>query len=75
MNDLAKFELYVVRNKEGKFFRRKGYGGYGDTWVEGIATARIYANIRGARTIVAFFANKYPQFGVPEIVNYRYPKG
>lgn len=61
-------KLYVVRNKEGKYFRRKGYGGYGDTWVEGMATARIYAKIGPARSMCTFFARAYPKFGIPEIV-------
>jgi hypothetical protein len=64
----AKLSLFVVRNRDGKFFRRKGYGGRGDSWVSDLATARIYAKVGGARAIVSFFASKYPEFGVPDIV-------
>ena len=27
-------KLYVVRNKQGKYFRAIGYGGYGSNWVD-----------------------------------------
>lgn len=64
----ASLDFYVVRNKEGKFFRAKGYGGHGDSWVEEIGRARVYANIRGPRGVVSFFALNYPDYGVPEIV-------
>ncbi len=65
---LTKLELYVVRNKEGKFFRRKGYGGSGNSWVDDVALARFYVKIGGARAIVGFYASNYPAFGVPDIV-------
>jgi hypothetical protein len=35
-------KLYVVINKEGKYFRAKGRDGYGETWVSDIQKARIY---------------------------------
>lgn len=65
---LTKLALYVVKNKEGKFFRRKGYGGGGSSWVDDVATARFYVKIAGARAIVGFYAGNYPQFGIPDIV-------
>lgn len=65
---LASLELFVVRNKEGKFFRRKGYGGSGESWVASIGAARIYPKLGGARAIVSFYALNYPQYGVPELV-------
>jgi len=65
-NDLS---FFAVRNKEGKWFRRKGYGGYGETWVE-LKGARLYTRIGGARTQVTYFSNAYPEFGVPEIVEF-----
>lgn len=60
--------LYVVRNSDGQYFRRKGYGGHGKTWVDSIDTARIYAKIGQARSIVTFFANSYPQYPAPTIL-------
>ena len=68
MNEITNLQLFVVRNSEGKFFRAKGYHGSGDTWVDGIAKARIYAKLSGARSIVSFFANNYPDFDPPVIV-------
>jgi hypothetical protein len=61
-------ELYAVRNKEGQWFRRKGYGGYGKTWVDDFKLARIYAKPGPARGVVTFFATHYPDYGVPDIV-------
>lgn len=61
-------DIFVVRNKEGKYFRAKGYGGYGQTWVDNIKSARLYSKIGAARAIVTFFASKYPSYGVPEIL-------
>jgi hypothetical protein len=61
-------ELYVVRNQDGKFFRAKGYQGSGNTWVDDIKNARLYAKIQPARTAVTFFTKNYPKFGRPEIL-------
>lgn len=61
-------ELYVVRNKQGKYLRSKGYGGYGPSWVEDLQKAKIYPKIGPARSQVTFWANNYPGFGTPEIV-------
>lgn len=63
--------LYAVRNKEGKWFRRKGYGGYGDTWVSEFSKARIYTRTGGARSVVSWFAGHYPEYGAPDLVALR----
>jgi hypothetical protein len=70
MNEIVQldFTFYLVRNKEGKFFRSKGWGGYGDTWVEDPKRARVYQKISQARSRVSFFANNYPEYGVPDLV-------
>jgi len=68
MIDTSDLAFYVVQNSEGKFFRRKGYGGSGDTWVEGLGTARIWAKIGAARSQVTYFANHYPSYPPPKIV-------
>jgi hypothetical protein len=60
--------LYAVRNHEGKFFRAKGYQGYGETWVDDLKRARIYARPGPARAQVTFFATHYPSLGIPELV-------
>jgi hypothetical protein len=61
-------ELYAVRNKEGLWFHKKGYGGRGKTWVDNIKSARIYANIKGAKSRVTYFSNHWPDYGTPDIV-------
>lgn len=63
--------MYAVRNQEGKFFRAKGYGGYGNTWVDDLKKAKIYPRIGQARSRVTFFANTYPQYGIPDLVELR----
>lgn len=60
--------LYVIRNRDGQYFRAKGYGGTRDSWVAEIEKARLYTKLGPARTQVSFWANNYPAFGVPEIV-------
>lgn len=65
---MNKLILYAVRNSEGKWFRRKGYGGYGKTWVDDFNKARIYNRIGPARGVISFFANNYKEFPVAELV-------
>ena len=60
--------LYAVRNRDGKYFRAKGFGGCGETWVDSLNKARIYPKPGPARSQVTFFANNYPKFGVPDLV-------
>jgi hypothetical protein len=66
--NIETLELFLVRNKEGKWFRAKGLDGTGKSWVDNIKNARMYVNIGPAKGIVTWFANRYPQFGVPDIV-------
>lgn len=61
-------ELYVVQNKEGNFFRAKGYSGSGESWVDNIKKAKIYGKIGPARSIVTFWSNSYPKHGIPDIL-------
>lgn len=68
MKIAIQLKLYVVRNKEGKFFRSKGYGGYGKTWVDDIQQAKVYTKIGQARSRVTWFANTYPEYGIADIV-------
>jgi len=63
-----KMKLYAVRNAEGKWFRRKGYGGYGATWVDDFSKATIYNKIGSARSRVTFFAKTWPEYGIPDLV-------
>lgn len=59
--------VYIVRNN-GQFFRAKGYGGSGDSWVDTMDKARVYTKIGPAKATVTFFARQYPQFGTPQIL-------
>lgn len=59
--------FYIVMNSEGKFFRRKGYGGYGESWVDEPTTARIYVKLGTARGTVTFFS-KNPAYPPPQIL-------
>jgi len=63
--------VFGVRSKDGKWFRRKGFGGYGDSWVTELSRARIYNKIGHARTTVSFFAKQYPSYGVPDVVEFK----
>src|SRR4051812_10241290 len=60
--------IYAVRNLAGQWFRRKGFAGYGGTWVDDFARARIYTKIGGARGVITFFANAHPEYPAPDLV-------
>lgn len=61
-------EFYVVRSKDGKYLRAKGYNGYGDSWVDDLKKAKVYTKKGPASAQVTYWANAYPNFGVPELV-------
>jgi hypothetical protein len=54
--------------KTGNGFRRKGYGGYGSNWVDDISRARIFAKVSGARSQISYYANHFPEYGIPDLV-------
>lgn len=68
MSEKINLQLYAVRNSDGQFFRAKGYGGGGATWVDDLCRAKIYANIGQARSRVTFFANNYPKYPTPQLI-------
>jgi hypothetical protein len=70
-NEIELPNLYAIRNKEEKWFRRKGYGGSGETWVNELKKARIYTKPGPARAQISFFANKYPSYGIPDLVMFK----
>jgi hypothetical protein len=47
---------------------RKGYGGYGETWVDDLGKARIYNKVGYARSQVSYFSTRWPQSGTPDLV-------
>ena len=71
VNQADQLSFFAVRNKQGEWFHRKGYGGYGRSWVKELKTARIYNKIGYARSIVSFFATTGPQYGIPDIVEFK----
>jgi len=60
--------LYAVKSKDGKWFRAKGFGGYGDSWVDSLDNAKLYTKIGQARSRVTFWATNFPEYGIPDIV-------
>ena len=61
-------KLYAVRNQEGKYFRAKGYGGYGNSWVKELEKAKLYSKLAQARSRVTWWYNAYPDYGICDIV-------
>lgn len=65
--------LYAVRNSEGKYLRTRGVDSHfcskgGELWVDSLTKAKIYTKPGPARARVTFFANAFPQYGIPELV-------
>jgi len=60
--------LYAVRNSDGQYFRAKGYGGGGNTWVDDINKAKIYGSTGGARGTITWFANNFPSYPTPDLI-------
>jgi hypothetical protein len=63
-------KLYVVRNKEGKFFRPKGFGGYGSNWKDKLEQAKFYPKIGQAKARVTYFAKHFPKYGVCDVLEF-----
>lgn len=57
MNKSKELTLYVVQNHQGLYFRAKGYGGSGQSWVDDLEKAKIYTKISSARRVVGFWSN------------------
>lgn len=68
--ELESLNFYAVLNRDGMWFRRKGYGGSGDSWVNSLKQARIYNKIGPSRAVASWWASTYPSYGVPYIVEF-----
>lgn len=68
MTEESNLTFYAVKSLDGKWFRAKGYEGSGNSWVDDITKARIYAKPGPAMSQVTFWAKNYPQFGIPDLV-------
>lgn len=65
---MESLELYLIKNKEGKYLRSKGYNGYGNCWVEDINKAKIYPRKSTALSQITWWSRKYPEYGVPDLI-------
>lgn len=63
--------LYAVRNSDKQWLRKIGYGGSGKSWTDEFNQARIYTKIGAARSMVSWWANNYPQYPTPELVQFQ----
>lgn len=68
MSNFGDLKFYAVKNKEGKFLRSKGYGGYGPSWVDDITKAKIYPKPGPARGQITWWASAYPEYGIPALI-------
>jgi hypothetical protein len=66
--ELADLKMYLVRNSSGQFYRRVGYGGYGECWTADVAKASVWTKLGTARSRVTYFANSYPDFPIPDLI-------
>ena len=66
--ETVNLNFYAVRSQDGKWFRSKGYGGGGNSWVDDLTKAKIYANPGPAKTQITFWAKNYPEYGIPDLV-------
>ena len=63
--------LYVVRNKEGKYFRPVGqHGRGGSQWQDSLEKAKFYPKESQARSRITFFARNSPKFGVCDLLEF-----
>lgn len=62
--------LYVVRNREGKFFRAMGFGGSGTNWVDSLEKAKFYPKMGQAKSRVTYFTKEWPDYGTPDILEF-----
>ena len=65
---MLELKVWAVRNRDNQWFRAKGYSGTGNSWVDNIKKARLYANKSGAIGRVTWWAKHYPEFGVPDLI-------
>ena len=63
-------KLYVVQNSEGKYFRPRGYGGYGDQWRDSLEKAKFYPKLGTARTQCTVWYGLNPKLGCPVVLEF-----
>lgn len=63
-------KLYVVRNKQGKFFRSVKHAWCGGSWVDGLDEAKFYAKIGQAKGRVTYLHKDDPSYGCSDILEF-----
>ena len=61
--------LYGLRNLQGKYMAKLNRKGW--TWVDDLKIARIYVKPGPARSQITWYANHYPEDGIPELIELR----
>lgn len=62
--------IYVVQNKEGKYFRNVGRDGGGKSWRDKLEDAKFYTKLGQAKSRVTFWYKHAPEFGCPRILSF-----
>lgn len=61
--------IYAIQNFEGKYFKSRGLNTYNRTrWVNELKNAKIYLKIGNARKVCTYYANTFPEHGIPSLV-------
>ena len=60
--------IYVIRSRDGKYLRSKGYNGYGECWVDAITNAKTWSKPGPAKAQVTWWSKNYPDYGTPDLV-------
>ena len=59
MENKETIKLYIIQNKENKYFRAKGFSGHGDSWIDNIQSAKVYTKIGSAKRQVTYWAKNF----------------
>lgn len=62
--------FYLVKSSDNKYYRSKGYGGYGKNWVDTPEKAKIYSTEGRARTVVSWWATNCPEYPPATIIKF-----
>ena len=60
---MEEIKLYALRTKDGKFRDKH-------SWTTDISKTKLYRRIGGARGQITYWANNYPEYGIPDLVEF-----
>lgn len=60
--------FYAVMSQDGKYYKSRGMGGYGDRWVDDLSRARIYPKIGQAKGQITYWSKYEKEYGIPRLV-------